>query len=95
MEIALSELKAVYLKELDHLEKLGYEQVNIPVEYYWNIPQEARYDPYQEPKQLTLGQLSDDLEGLKQVLEGKRDPVAYDLVWLSTILRVIGEQVLG
>ncbi len=95
MEIALSELKAVFLKEIDHLEKLGYEKVDIPVEYYWNIPQEVRYDPYQEPKQLTLGQLSDNWDGLKQILEGERDPVVYDLVWLSTILRAIGEHALG
>lgn len=95
MEISLSELKAIFLNEIDHLEKLGYEQVEIPFEYYWNIPQEVRYDPYQEPKQFTLGQLSDNWEGLKQILEGERDPVVYDLVWLSTILRAIGEHALG
>jgi hypothetical protein len=95
MKISLSELKAVILKEIDHLEKLGYAQVEYPVEYYWNIPQEVRYDPYQEPKRFTLGQLSDNWEGLKQVLEGEREPVVYDLVWLSTILRAIGEHALG
>jgi len=95
MEISLSELKAIFLKEINHLEILGYEQVEIPVEYYWDIPQDVRYNPYQEPKQFTLGQVSDDWEGLKQIIEGEREPVVYDLVWLSIILRAIGEHALG
>lgn len=95
MEIALSELKTIFLKEINHLEMLGYRQIEIPVEHYWNIPQDIRYKPYQEPQNFDLGQLSDDWEGLKHILEEKRDPVAYDLVWLSTILRAIGEHTLG
>ena len=95
MEINISELKAIFLREIEHLEELGYEKLEIPVDYYWNIPHEVRYDPYQEPKQLNLGQLSEDWEWLKQTLDGKREPLTYDLVWLSTILRAIGEHTPG
>lgn len=95
MNIALSELKAIFLKELDHLEQLGYDQVEITVDYYWNIPQNVRYDAYIEPQNFDLGSLSDDWKGLKQIYDGRRDPIAYDLVWLSSILRAIGEHTLG
>lgn len=95
MEITLAELKAVFLQEVDHLENLGYETIEIPVDYYWNIPQDVRYDPYKEPKKLDLGQLSDDWQELQKTLRGDRDPLTYDLVWLSTILRAIGEHTLG
>ncbi len=95
MDIALSELKAIFLKEVDHLEKLGYDKINIPIDYYWNIPQEERYDPYKKPENLDIGQISDDWQGLQKILRGDRDPVTYDLVWLSTILLAIGEHTLG
>lgn len=95
MEITLSELKAVFLQEVNHLEELGYEKIEIPVDYYWNIPQDLIYDPYNEPKNLDMGQLSDDWQELQKTLRGDRDPLTYDLVWLSTILRAIGEHTLG
>ncbi len=95
MNIELSELKAIFLLEINHLEELGYEKIEIPVDYYWNIPQDVRYDPYKEPHILDLGQLSTIPQGLQKIIRGANDPVAYDLVWLSTILRAIGEQALG
>ena len=95
MDITLSELKAVFMKEVDHLEEMGYEKIEIPVDYYWNIPQDVRYDPYKKPENLDLGQLSDDWQELQKTIREERDPIAYDLVWLSTILRAIGEQIVG
>ncbi len=95
MDITLSELKAILLKELDHLEDMGDKTIEIPVDYYWNIPQDVRYNPYKEPEKFDIGQLSDDWQELQKILRGDRDPVIYDLVWLSTVLRAIGEQSLG
>ena len=95
MDIELSELKAIFLKEIDHLEKIGYEKIEIPVDYYWNIPQEIRYDPYKKPEKLDLGQLSDDWQELQKTLRGEREPLTYELVWLSAILRAIGEHTSG
>ncbi len=94
MEIALSELKAIILKEIDNLEQQGYAKIEIPVNYYWNIPEDTRYDPYKTPAEFDLGLLSDDWDGLQAILRGDREPVAFDRVWLSTILRAIGENTL-
>ncbi len=66
MNIELSELKAIFLLEINHLEELGYEKIEIPVDYYWNIPQDVRYDPNNEPDNLDLGQLSDDWQDLQK-----------------------------
>ncbi len=85
MDIELSDLKAIFFKEIEHLEALGYETIEIPVDTYWNIPQDQRYDPYHEPGHLDLGQLSDDWQMLQNRCIGKREPLAYDLVWFSTI----------
>ena len=95
MNIELSELKAIFLVEIGHLEELGYKRIEIPVDYYWNIPKDVRYDPTNEPHNLDLGQLSDDWQELQKRIRGDNDPITYDLVWLSTIIRAIGEHTLG
>jgi hypothetical protein len=74
---------------------MGYNEIEIPVDYYWNVPQGVRYDPHKEPQNLDLGQLTDDWQELQKVLQGDREPFAFDLVWMSTILRAIGEHSLG
>lgn len=95
MNIELSKLRALLLLEIDHLEEMGYEEIEILDDYYWNIPQDVRYDPCQKPQNLDLGQLTDDWQELLKVYRGNREPLAFDLVWISTILRAIGERTLG
>jgi hypothetical protein len=63
------------MKIFDSLEQSGRKSVNIPNDYYWSVPASARYDPYSEPKELTLGQISMDLEELERILlSEKHDP---------------------
>lgn len=95
MEIELSELRAIISKEIDNLERMGYDPIEIPVDYYWNIPKELLYDPYKEPHTFDVGQLSFDWQELKNTLRGKRDPLTYHFVWLAAILRAIGEHTVG
>ncbi len=63
--------------------------VEIQEDFYWDISQKEIYNPYEDPKNLTLGQLSDDWQELKRILNGTHIPVGYDLKRLSNILRVI------
>jgi hypothetical protein len=37
-----------------------------------------------------MGQLSDDWNELTKIASGKSPPLAYALVWLSSLLRFIG-----
>ncbi|MUL36522.1 hypothetical protein [Gloeocapsopsis dulcis] len=94
MQVTVSELRAVSEQLFLHLERKGYSSVELSADYYWNIPKELRYNPYEEPKELDLGQLTDDWANLCNVLEGKTDPLGYALVWLSTVLRAVGETVI-
>ncbi len=67
------------------------EQIPIDKDFYWEVLWEQRYDSYEEPRKLSLGQLSDDLKEIRGILAGQRDAIPYCLVWLSSLLRVIGE----
>lgn len=93
MEVTISELRSICNKLLQHIETSGYATINIERDFYWNIPRSLRYDSYEEPKELTIGQLSDDWAELQKILNDEAAPLGYALVWLSSILRIIGEEV--
>jgi hypothetical protein len=68
------------------------ESFEINEELYWNIPKDERYNPYSDPKDLDLGQLSDDWLKIKKIASGDDKPVGYALVWLSSIYKILGEK---
>lgn len=95
MEIEISKLRDVTDRLLSHVEQLGHQSVEIPYDYYWDIQAPARYDFTKKPGEPTVGQLYDDWAELEKILRNDNEPIAYGLVWLSALLRVIGEEVLG
>ena len=90
MKIETVQLRTIAEFLFDYLEDMGISYVDIPQELYWNILPEAKYDPYNRPSQFTIGQLTEDWQQLKEVLEGKRDPIGYDFVWLWSVLCALG-----
>jgi hypothetical protein len=92
MSIRLADLRLISEKLFAHLEDQGVESFDIAVDYYWNIPKEQMYNPYQDSFELDLGQLTDDWYELqKLLLDPERQPVIRDFVLLAAILRVVGE----
>jgi hypothetical protein len=59
------------------------------------VPADKRYSPNDEPKTLTMGQLSDDWLEVAQMTMGNRETVGYGLVWLAAVLRRVGEKTIG
>lgn len=96
MRLELAKLREALELIFKHLEELGYKSIEIPHDYYWDIMAPERYDPYNEPVQeLALGQLADDWSELEKILRKENDPISYDLVRLSALLRAVGEEALG
>lgn len=93
MQVSTSELRTICERLLAHLDELKVEIVDIPYDIYWDVPQTSRYDPYQEPKEYTIGQLTDDWAELRKVLQGTNEPLGYHFVWLAAILRAVGEEI--
>lgn len=89
--ITTSELRAAANLLLSHLEEHGLTDVEVDADFYWDVPQAARYDQYDEPKEHNVGQLSDDIQELKRLVKGDAPPIGYGLVWLGAVLRRIGE----
>lgn len=92
MKIRVAELRRASAVLFDYLEQTGCDEIELDQDHYWSIPIEELYSMYSAPVNLTVGQLSEDLENVRAVVEGRRAYVNYALVWLSTILRFVGSR---
>lgn len=91
MQITTEEIRKATDVLLSHLEKTGHATVDVDQDCYWSIAPEQRYDPYTRPNELSMGQLMDDWVEVSAVARGEKPPVGYGFVWLSSILRAVGE----
>ncbi|MEW6434149.1 MAG: hypothetical protein AB1730_21825 [Myxococcota bacterium] len=92
MRIKTEDLRRVANVLFDHLERTGHSEVDVDKDFYWSIPDRQLYSPYEKPTEFTLGQLSDDHSELEQILSGRREPIAYALVWLAALIRYVGSK---
>jgi len=92
MKIKLCEIEAISNVLFEHLRQRKLAEIEIVPDFYWDIVKRSRYDSYSEPAEFTLGQLSDDWTELTKILDGRSPPISYALVWLSAIIRCIGEE---
>jgi hypothetical protein len=93
VKISIDKARSVAEILFAHLAEYGIDEVELPNDYYWHIPEDELYDPNQTPSSLTLGELSSNWEGLSRLTDNSAEPLAYDLILLATILRAIGERV--
>lgn len=92
MKISTQEIRNALELILKEYESSGASEWVIEDDFYWDVPTEARYQPYAKPEDLGVGQLSDDMEKLRAISAGDDSPVPLGLVWLAAVLRVAGER---
>ncbi len=95
MNVNVSDLKCAANLLFQHLEATGHTQLSFNIDYYWSIPTEHVYNVYEEPHDLTIGQISDDLSELMRIVEGDSEPNVYALAWLASILRAAADTMPG
>ncbi|WP_432844770.1 hypothetical protein ACQPXB_26215 [Amycolatopsis sp. CA-161197] len=93
--IRLDQLAAAAERLFEHVREVHGDTVEVDADYFWAIPPDALYDVSREPPGLTIGQLSECEQHVRQLVEGEQPPVAYHLVWLSDLLRAVGNTVVG
>ena len=93
MKVDLKTLEIALIKILAHAQNVKGAVIDLPEDLYWFIQNESLFDPARAPGDITLGSLDDDWEQLQQVARGERDPLGYDLIWASALLRCLGEHV--
>jgi hypothetical protein len=95
MKVTTSELRTALERVLRYLEETDRATFSIEEDFYWSVPPSAAYDNYSQPAELTVGQLTDDWAHVKALVEGREEPLGYALVWISSVLRRVGEKSAG
>ena len=91
MHITVDNLRRVSAALFDRLEARGYETIDVPHDYYWDIDRVQRHNLDAEPENLSVGQLTEDWWNLEEMLRDESLCAAYGLTWLAAVLREIGE----
>ena len=88
--INIDELRLVTNYFFDYLENnMNVKNLEITKDYYWSVLHPDRYDMDQQPDKLGIGQLSEDLYFLKEILKNKDLAVAPNLSHLCAVLEFI------
>jgi hypothetical protein len=88
MAVKINELEKAVSLLLYKLKESKGNEIELKNDYYWEIDDQDLYNAYQKPTNITLGQLSDDLNELER-LNKSNDPIVYDLKRISSILRAL------
>lgn len=91
--IDTDQLRKIFAAITARLDEEELKSVALPWDYYWDIPAEERYNPYEDPANPNMGQLTDDWSDLLKILHGHMPPTGYSLVCLSSILLALGEAI--
>lgn len=77
----------VFLSELE--DRVG--SVEVADDYFWSIPLEDAFEVYVQPKELTIGQVSETWTNVDH--DGEH--VDYAAVWFGDLLRALGHELIG
>ena len=91
MKIDLNELLKATKALINTIGNKNGNEIEVGADYYWSIAPDEIYNVYEKPKQLTLGQLSEDWETL-QLSVRSNNLTPYDLQRISAILKAISIQ---
>lgn len=91
MKITTRELRHTFNSFIEHLEANNQYEFEVRDDYYWDVPEDARYILDSQPTELTVGQLLDDWTWVKGMVQDQTI-VTYGLVWFASIIRYVGEQ---
>lgn len=88
MIVNIKDLEKVIFILLSKLKEVKGNEIELKNDYYWEIVSDELFNPYEEPTNITLGQLTDDLERMKKLLDNN-NPVVYDLKLISIIFKAL------
>jgi hypothetical protein len=90
MTIKIDDLAQITLLLLSKFKESKGNEIEIQHDYFWEIADEELYNPLKDPRAITIGQLSYDIERIKCILHRKNDDIIpYHLHLLSNILKAI------
>lgn len=91
--VSVAVLRAACLTLLTHLEEMEGSEVRLDRDHFWSIVPTQLYDVMHEPNEFTIGQLTECLDHVQNIVDDPSRSTSYALVWLADLLRAIGQVV--
>jgi|SRR5215213_1063597 len=88
--ISVADLRQISNLLFDYLENTDTQSFGLEKDFYWQVPEREKYDPYRQPADLLLGQLFDDWESLQKLRSGT-EPIMHHFAVLGAILTYLGD----
>lgn len=88
MKVNIDEIQKITSLLLSKLKESKGNEIEINNDYYWDISSDELYNPYEEPKNITLGQLSDDMKEIQRLVISD-EAIMYDLKRIATIFKAL------
>ena len=97
--LTMDELRQIFELLLKYAQKWGVKEISFKDEddYYfkiWHRDRNFEDIEFLNCPNYTIGSLSDDIEGLKSILNGKDEPCTLDLERIGAILTALGATML-
>jgi hypothetical protein len=91
LRVPVDRLRAVFELLVKHIAEDEGQTIELKRDYFfWAIPPDDLYNPYEKPEELTMGQLASSWEKLEEILKDDEFMMTYHFVWLADILRALG-----
>ena len=88
MRINIDKLQWITSFLLLKLKEEKGNEIELQNDFYWDISEKELYNPYENPQNISLGQLSDDLHEVNRLLKSD-DAITYDLKRISNIIKAL------
>jgi len=89
MKVNIDEFKKIVSLLLSKLRDSKGNEIELKNDYYWDIPNDQLYSPYDNPNDMSLGQLSDDLNEIYRLSKSNEEAIPYDLKRVAEILKAL------
>lgn len=89
------ELREVFDVLIRHVEERHGSTIEVDADYFWSIPPDEIYNVYDQPTELTIGQLTESLDNIRSVAADPEHAISYALVWLGDVLRATGHKLVS
>ena len=88
MKVKIDNLEKIISLLLKKLKSSKGNEIELDNDLYWAISSEELYNPYEEPKNITLGQLEDEVNEIMRLMDTD-DAIIYDLKRVANILTAL------
>lgn len=89
LTVSIAELRTAANRALDAVASRLGSDVSLDVDHYWHLPVVEAFDLTTEPTGFTVGQVSDDVESIRDAGTVPAEAVQHDIGHLIGVLRAL------